>query len=60
MKPKKISESAGKGQVILYQNRLEVRVVQETVWLTQAQMADLFATERSVITKHLRNIFKSK
>ncbi len=31
----------------------------ETIWLTQAQIAELFSTERSVITKHLRNIFNS-
>ncbi len=37
---------------------LEVKLKDETVWLTQFQMAELFATERSVITKHLRNIFQ--
>ncbi len=36
---------------------LEVKLKDETVWLTQGQMAELFSTERSVITKHLRNIF---
>ena len=36
---------------------LDVRVEGETVWLTQKQMAMLFDTERSVITKHLRNVF---
>jgi len=49
-----------KGQVILYQDRLEVRLEKETVWLTQKQMAELFDVERSVITKHLLNIFDSK
>ncbi len=39
---------------------LEVKLKDETVWLTQAQMAELFLTERSVITKHLRNIFDTK
>jgi len=48
--------------VVLYQspdgsNSLEVRLDQETVWLTQKQMAELFQRERSVITKHLRNVF---
>jgi hypothetical protein len=38
--------------------QLEVRVEDETVWLTQAQMVDLFGRERSVITKHINNIFK--
>ena len=39
---------------------LEVQLKEETVWLTQAQMAGLFLTERSVITKHIHNILKSK
>jgi hypothetical protein len=37
--------------------RLDVRLDRDTVWLTQAQMADLFGRERSVVTKHLRNAF---
>lgn len=53
-------ENLSKGQVIVYKNKVEVRLEQETVWLTQKQMAELFDTERSVITKHLRNIFESK
>lgn len=40
--------------------QVEVRVAQETVWLNQAQLTQLFGRERSVITKHLRNIFKEK
>jgi len=38
---------------------LAVRLEGETLWLSQKQMASLFQTERSVITKHLRNIFAS-
>lgn len=38
--------------------QLEVQLEKDTVWLTQDQMADLFGRERSVITKHLRNVFK--
>jgi len=50
------------GGVVLYQSpngdiRLDVRLEQESVWLTQQQMAALFARERSVISKHLRNVF---
>ena len=37
---------------------MDVRLENETVWLTQQQMADLFGRERSVVTKHLRNVFK--
>ena len=49
-----------KGQVILYKNKVEVRLEAETVWLTQKHISDLFDTDRSVITKHIRNIFKTK
>jgi len=37
---------------------LSVPVVNETVWLSQAQMTELFSVERSVITKHVNNVFK--
>lgn len=52
------------GEVVLYRApdgsvQLEVRLERETIWLTQKQMSMLFDTERSVITKHLRNIFAS-
>lgn len=50
-------------EIILYQPdetmKLEVRLENETVWLTQQQIADLFGTKRPAITKHLSNIFKS-
>jgi len=54
-----------KGEIIIYQTSkkevgLKVRLEKETVWLTQAQIAELFNTERSVITKHIRNIFNSE
>jgi prophage maintenance system killer protein len=42
------------------QTTLEVQLKDETVWLNQQQMASLFQTERSVITKHINNIFKSE
>ena len=49
-------------EVALYESadggiRLDVQLEQETVWLTQAQMAELFGRERSVITKHISNVF---
>ena len=52
------------GEIILYQTlnnqtALEVRFEQETVWLTQAQIAELFGTKRPAISKHLINIYKS-
>ena len=38
---------------------IEVRMINESVWLTQQQIAMLFGVQRPAITKHLRNIFKS-
>ena len=50
------------GEIVVYQpdeiTRLEVKVEDDTVWLTQAQMAELFGRERTVITKHIRKIFE--
>ncbi|CAA7620252.1 virulence RhuM family protein [Magnetospirillum sp. SS-4] len=40
------------------ENGIEVRYENETIWLTQKLMAELFDVERSVITKHLKNIFR--
>ena len=39
--------------------RLEVRLGEDTVWLSQQQMAELFGTQRQAITKHLQNIYVS-
>ncbi|MBF0095117.1 MAG: cell filamentation protein Fic, partial [Alphaproteobacteria bacterium] len=39
------------------ENGIEVRYENETIWLSQKLMAELFDVERSVITKHLKNIF---
>ena len=54
--------SEEKGEIVLYQPndniRLEVRLQDETVWLTQQQMAELFNTTRNNITLHIGNIFK--
>jgi prophage maintenance system killer protein len=53
------------GEIVIYQSKdkkvhLEVNLEHDTVWLTQAQIAKVFQTDRSVITKHLSNIFDSK
>jgi hypothetical protein len=58
----KITEIPAKGEIAIYQTKdkkvqLEVKLEQEMVWLSQEQIAKLFKTERSVITKHLGNIF---
>ena len=51
-----------KGEIVLYQPddnvRLEVRLQDDTVWLTQQQMTELFKTTRNNITLHIGNIFK--
>ena len=39
---------------------VEVNFNEDTVWLTQAQIAELYGTQRPAITKHLNNIFKSE
>src|SRR5690606_22647392 len=47
-------------QIVIYEGgdvRVEVRLDGESVWLTQEQMGQLFGRERSVITKHIRNVF---
>ena len=53
-----------KNKIIIYKPQignieLRIKLDKETVWLNQEQIAQLFAVERSVITKHLRNIFDS-
>ncbi len=52
-----------KSEILLYQTedgqtKIDVRLDEETVWLSQAQMSELFQKERSVITKHIKNVFE--
>ena len=63
-KPKELS-AIDKNEIIVYQPEggefhIEVRVENETVWLTQAQMAELFATDRTSINRHIRNIYQTQ
>ena len=50
--------------ILIYQPddelRLEVKLSEDTVWLTQAQMAELYGTLRQAITKHIKNIYSSE
>nr|WP_091962608.1 RhuM family protein [Prevotella sp. tc2-28] len=50
------------GEIVMYQPdetiRLEVRLENDTVWLTQAQMAELFQKDQSVIARHIANVFR--
>ncbi|MBO8432290.1 MAG: virulence RhuM family protein [Bacteroidetes bacterium] len=52
------------GEIVLYQSdeevRIEVRLEEDTVWLTQAQMAELFQTSKQNVSLHTNNIFKEK
>ena len=59
MKPEPQSE------IILYQTednrtRIEVRLENETVWLTQAQMAELFQTTKQNVSLHIQNVFAER
>ena len=63
MKKKTTENNFPKGEIVIYktkdgQAKLEVNLREETVWLAQKQIADLFGIERSVIAKHLRNVFR--
>ena len=56
-------EASNKDNMLIYQSedgkiKIDVRFENETVWLSQAQMCVLFGRERSVITKHINNIFE--
>jgi prophage maintenance system killer protein len=58
------NESCG-GEIVVYeapdgQVRVEVRLERETVWLSLNQMAELFGRDKSVISRHLRNVFESE
>lgn len=53
------------GEILLYESEegemtLQVQLQNDTVWLTQAQMAELFGKGRTTVTEHIRNVFKEK
>ncbi len=58
-----MTEEKPKGEIIIYKAdsgpELRVTVQDESVWLTQEQIAELFGTQRPAITKHLNNVFKN-
>ena len=54
-----------KGEIVIYRTKgrktiLEVNLVEETVWLTQLQLSELFSKDRRTISEHINNIFKEK
>jgi hypothetical protein len=64
MSKKQIIAKEGFNEILLYTTpngkvKVEIYLQNETIWLTQQKMADLFGVERSVVTKHLKNIFQS-
>lgn len=64
MKGNTLPTTADKGEIILYQPnetiRLEVRMENETVWLTQSQLILLFQSSKANISEHLHNIFETE
>lgn len=64
MAKKQIPAPEGFNEILLYTTpngkvKVEIYLQNETIWLTQQKIADLFGVERSVVTKHLKNIFQS-
>lgn len=64
MPNKQTPASEGFNEILLYtapngRVKVEIFLQNETIWLTQQKIADLFGVERSVVTKHLKNIFQS-
>ena len=62
MKTKKnVQVTSGENQIVVYQPnetiRLDVRLENETMWLTQAQLCELFQRDVSVISRHIKNVF---
>jgi len=63
-RPSMPTSPAGTGQLVLYRTedgrtRINVRLIHESVWLTLNQIADLFQRDKSVISKHIKNIFET-
>jgi hypothetical protein len=62
MNKKQIKPNEGLNEILLYNTangkvKVEVYLQNETIWLSQQRMANLFGVERSVVTKHLKNIY---
>ena len=62
---KKISSADNQGNLVIYQSndgetKIDVRFVDETVWLTQQQLCDLYQTSKSNISEHIKHIFEEE
>jgi len=63
-KKKNITSESGFNEILLYTTpngkvKVEIYLQNETIWLTQQKIADLFGVNRTVVTKHLKNIFET-
>lgn len=52
-------------EIILYKNtdgniKIDVRLEEETVWLTQAQLCELFQKSKATISEHIKNVFEER
>lgn len=56
-----MSHTVTTSQIIIYDDKVDLFLDngQETVWASQAQIAELFGVDRTVVTKHIRNILKT-
>ena len=65
LEDKKISSADNQGNLVIYQSddgetKIDVRFVDETVWLTQQQLCDLYQTSKSNISEHIKHIFEEE
>ena len=60
---KEMNKDNDQGEIVIYQTddgdtKIDVRFVDETVWLTQAQLCELYQTSKSNVSEHIKNIFE--
>ena len=60
---KEMNKDNNQGKIVIYQTddgdtKIDVRFVDETVWLTQAQLCELYQTSKSNVSEHIKNIFE--
>ena len=63
METQDISQNLGNGDILIYQSEdgrthIDVRMEQETVWLTQQQLCELYQTSKSNVSEHIKHIFE--
>ena len=62
---KEMNKDNNQGEIVIYQTddggtKIDVRFVDETVWLTQAQLCELYQTSKSNVSEHIKNIFEER